>query len=93
MCLKNQLEVRDFEQVEGQVAAIQKVATDFDSTKPMALVNAIKLESRLRLAEPACWPRPGQLNDAMQDFQTAAEEWPGNPDLNTSANTFLQDGE
>ena len=26
----------------------------------------------------------------MQEFQTAAEEWPGNPDLNTSANTFFK---
>jgi hypothetical protein len=88
--LKNQLEVRDFEQVEGQVAAIQKVATDFDSTKPMALVNAVKLESRLRLGRARLLAQAGQLNDAMQDFQTAAEEWPGNPDLNTSANTFFK---
>jgi hypothetical protein len=88
--LKNQLEVRDFEQVEGQVAAIQKVAADFDSTKPIAMVNGIKLESRLRLGKARLLAQGGDLTDAMLEFQTAAEEWPGNPDLNTSANTFFK---
>jgi hypothetical protein len=88
--LKNQLEVRDFEQVEGQVAAIQKIAVDFDATKPLAMVNGIKLESRLRLGKARLLAQGGDLNDAMLEFQTAAEEWPGNPDLNTSANTFFK---
>jgi hypothetical protein len=88
--LKNQLEVRDFEQVEGQIASIQKIATDFDSTKPMALVNGIKLESRLRLGKAKLLAQGGQLDLAMQEFQTAAEEWPGNPDLNTSSNLFFK---
>jgi hypothetical protein len=88
--LKNQLEVRDFEQVESQVAAIQKIATDFDPTEPLAVVNGIKLESRLRLGKARLLAQGGQLNDAMQEFQVAAEEWPGNPDLNNSANTFFK---
>jgi hypothetical protein len=88
--LKNQLEVRDFEQVEGQIAAIKKIATDFDSTKPMALVNAIKLESRLRLGKAQLLAQSDNLTAAMQEFQTAAEEWPGNPDLNTMSGTFFK---
>ena len=88
--LKNQLEVRDFEQVEGQIAAIQKIAVDFDSTKPMALVNGIKLESKLRLGKARLLAQGGQLELAMQEFQTAAEEWPGNPDLTTSSNLFFK---
>jgi hypothetical protein len=87
--LKNQLEVRDFEQVEGQIDDIKKVATDFDSTKPMALVNGIKLESRLRLGKARLLAQGGHLTEAMQEFQTAAEEWPGNPDLQTSASGFF----
>ena len=27
--------------------------------------------------------------EAMKEFQTAAEEWPGNPDLQTSASGFF----
>jgi hypothetical protein len=88
--LKNQIEVRDFEQVDDQIAAIQKIANDFDATKPQALVNAIKLEARLRLGKARLLAQADNLTAAMQEFQTAAEEWPGNPDLNTSANTFFK---
>jgi tetratricopeptide (TPR) repeat protein len=87
--LKNQLESRDFEQVEGQIADIKKIAVDFDATKPLALVNGIKLESRLRLGKAKLLAQSGQLTQAMQEFQTAAEEWPGNPDLQTSASGFF----
>ena len=88
--LKNQLEVRAFEQVDEQIADIQKIAADFDSTKPMALVNGIKLESRLQLGKARLLAQAGQLSDAMTTFQTAAELWPGNPDLNTSSNLFFK---
>ncbi len=88
--LKNQIEARDFEQVDGEITAIQKIAVDFDSTKPQALVNAIKLEAKLRLGRARLLAQANNLNDAMKEFQTAAEEWPGNPDLNTSANSFFK---
>ena len=88
--LKNQLEVRAFEQVEGQVAAIQKIAGDFDATEPLALVNGIKLASRLRLGKARLLAQGGQLTEAMQEFQTAAEEWPGNPDVTSSSNLFFK---
>jgi len=88
--LKNQLEVRDFELVEAQVAAIQKIATDFDGTEPMALVNGIKLESRLQLGKARLQAQAGNLPDAMETFQTAAELWPGNPDLTNSSNLFFK---
>lgn len=88
--LKNQIEVRSFEQVDGQVADIKKIANDFDATKPMALVNGIKLESKLRLGKAKLLAQGGQLDLAMQEFQTAAEEWPGNPDLTTSSNLFFK---
>ena len=88
--LKNQLEVRAFEQVDGQLADIKKIAADFDSTKPLALVNDIKLESRLQLGKARLLAQGGQLGDAMLAFQTAAELWPGNPDLTTSSNLFFK---
>jgi len=87
--LKNQLESRDFEEVTDQLSGIKKIASDFDSTKPLALVNGVKLESRLRLGKAKLLAQQGQLTDAMKEFQTAAEEWPGNPDLQNSANRFF----
>jgi len=88
--LKNQLEVRAFEQVDGEIGEIKKIASDFDPTKPEALVNDIKLESRLQLGKARLLAQSGNLTDAMQTFQTAAELWPGNPDLNTSSNLFFK---
>jgi len=87
--LKNQLSSRVFEQVDAQIADIKKVASDFDSTKAEAMVNDIKLESRLRLGKAKLLAQSGQLDDAMKEFQTAAEEWPGNPALQTSSTGFF----
>jgi tetratricopeptide (TPR) repeat protein len=87
--LKNQLEARDWEQVEGQIDDIKKVASDFDSTKPIAMVNAVKLESRLRLGKARLLAQSGHLDEAMDAFQVAAEIWPGNPDLQTDSSGFF----
>jgi tetratricopeptide (TPR) repeat protein len=87
--LKNQLESRVFEEVPGQLASIQKLATDFDATKPLALVNGVKLESELRLGKAKLLAQQGELTDAMKEFSNAAEEWPGNPDLQTASKTFF----
>jgi len=87
--LKNQLESRTFESVEGQIADIQKIASDFDATKPMAIVNDVKLSSSLNLGKAKMLAQQGELDDAMKSFQDAAEEWPGNPQLKDSANQFF----
>jgi hypothetical protein len=87
--LKNQIEVRDFELVDGQIAAIEKIASDFDATKPEAIVNDIKLSSRLRLGKAKLLAQQGELTEAMKEFQTAAEEWPGNPDLQNASDSFF----
>jgi hypothetical protein len=87
--LKNQIEARDFGPVETQINEIKKIAVDFDSTKTMALVNGVKLESRLRLGKARLLAQQQHLTEAMNEFQTAAEEWPGNPDLQNSASGFF----
>jgi hypothetical protein len=87
--LKNQIEARQFGQIETEVASIQKLASDFDPTKPLALVQATKLSSELRLGKAKLLAQQGELTDAMKEFQGAAEEWPGNPELTSSANSFF----
>ena len=88
--LKNQLEVRAFEQVEGQIADIKKIATDFDSTEAAGPGQRHQAGSRLQLGKARMLAQGGQLADAMVAFQTAAELWPGNPDLTTSSNLFFK---
>jgi hypothetical protein len=87
--LKNVIEARDFGRVEGLIADITKIATDFDATKPMAMINGVKLESTLRLGKAKMLVQQGDLKDAMEEFQGAAEAWPGNPDLHDSATGFF----
>jgi hypothetical protein len=87
--LKNVIEARDFGRVEGLISDISAVASDFDSTKPMALINAVKLQSTLRLGKAKMLVQQGDLKDAMEEFQGAAEAWPGNPDLHDSATGFF----
>jgi hypothetical protein len=87
--LKNQIESREFGQVEGEVADIQKLASDFDPTKPLALVQQVQLASQLQLGKAKLLAQQGELTDAMKAFQNAAETWPGNPDLKSAANSFF----
>jgi tetratricopeptide (TPR) repeat protein len=87
--LRNVIEARDFGRVEGLIADIRKIATDFDSTKPVAMINAVKLESTLRLGKARLLAQQGDLKEAMEEFQAAAEAWPGNPDLHDSATGFF----
>ncbi len=65
--LRNVIEARDFGRVEGLIADIRKIATDFDSTKPMAMINAVKLESTLRLGKARMLAQQGDLKSAMED--------------------------
>lgn len=87
--LKNVIEARDFGRVEGLIADITQIASDFDSTKPRALIEGVKLQSTLRLGKAKMLVQQGDMKDAMEEFQGAAEAWPGNPDLHTSATGFF----
>jgi len=87
--MRNLIEARDFGNLETLLQSIKKSATDFDTTKPMAIVNAVKLESKMRLGKAKLAAQQGDLKLAMEEFQAAAEAWPGNPDLEDKALTFF----
>lgn len=88
--MQNMIEARDFTSLESLLAEMKLVAPDFDTTKPRAIVNAVKLESRMRLGKAKLAAQKGDTQLAMQEFQSAAEAWPGNPELETSASTFFE---
>ncbi len=87
--MRNLIEARDFGNLESLLQGIKKSATDFDTTKPMAIVNAVKLESKMRLGKAKLAAQQGDLKLAMEEFQAAAEAWPGNPDLEDKALSFF----
>lgn len=87
--MQNMIEARDFTQLESLLDEIKKTAPDFDSVKAMSIVNAVKLESQLRLGKAKLAAQQGDLKSAMEEFQAAAEAWPGNPDLKDKALSFF----
>lgn len=87
--MRNLIEARDFGNLETLLQNIRQSATDFDTTKPMAIVNAVKLESKMRLGKAKLAAQQGDLKLAMEEFQAAAQAWPGNPDLEDKALTFF----
>jgi hypothetical protein len=87
--LKHQLEVRAFEQVDAQIADIKKIASDFDATEPLAMVNDIKFESSMKIGQARLQAQAGDNKGAFETFTTAGELWPGNPDLHSSAKMYL----
>lgn len=87
--MRNLIEARDFGNLESLLSKVRESAKDFDATKPMAIVNAVKLESKMRMGKAKLFAQQGNLEKAMEEFQAAAEAWPGNPDLEDKALTFF----
>ncbi len=87
--MQNMIEARDFAGLETLLEEMKTIAPDFDTTKPVAMVNAVKLESQLRLGKAKLAAQQGDLKRAMEEFQSAAEAWPGNPDLKDKALAFF----
>ncbi|MDR1304283.1 MAG: hypothetical protein LBK76_03570 [Verrucomicrobiales bacterium] len=87
--MQNLIEARDFGGLEKQLDEMRKIAPDFDETKGLALVNAVKLRCQLSLGKARLAVQQGDLPGALVEFQVAAETWPGNPDLKDKALSFF----
>jgi hypothetical protein len=87
--LQNLIEARDFTGVDGLLERLKTSAKDYDAIKPRSIVNAVKLESQLRLGKAKLAAQQGDQKAAMEEFQAAAQTWPGNPDLQDKALSFF----
>ncbi|MBI4023468.1 MAG: hypothetical protein HY360_00710 [Verrucomicrobia bacterium] len=87
--LQTMLEARDFGNVDALIKELQKASADFDTTKARSIVDAVKLESRLRLGNAKLAAQQGDLKTAMAEFRAAAQSWPGNPDLDMAQLGFF----
>lgn len=88
--LQSLIQARNFGQLEAYIEELAKLAPDFDAAKPRALVDAIKLESKLRLGKARLLAQSGDIGKAMEEFRAAAQAWPTNPDLETAAALFFE---
>ncbi len=87
--MRNLIEARNFDSLEALLDVMEKSATDFDTTKPRALIQAIKLESSIRLGKARLFAQQGNAAKAMEEFQAAAEIWPSNPDLARASSEYF----
>lgn len=87
--MKNLIEARDFDTLEIVLDEMEEKATDFDTTKPRAVIQAIKLNCRMRLGKAKLFVQQGDPAKAMEEFKSAAEMWPGNPDLEKASSEYF----
>ncbi len=87
--MQNLIEARDFGRLDELLAKMKKTADDFDPAKPRALVDGVKLESKMRLGKAKLAAQQGNLAAAMEEFRAAAEAWPANPMLENAAGVFF----
>jgi hypothetical protein len=87
--MRSMIEARDFSDLEPLLDQVSVTAPDFDSVKARSIVDGVKLESQLNLGKAKLAAQQGDLKSAMEDFQAAAEAWPGNPDLKDKALSFF----
>jgi tetratricopeptide (TPR) repeat protein len=87
--MRNLVEARDYTGLEELMKTIKTSAKDFDTTKPMALVNAARLEGQLRLGKAKLLAQQGKMEESMKEFEAAAQAWPSNPDLKDKAGVFF----
>ena len=88
--MQNLIEAREFGRLEPVIAETEKMAKDFDATKALALVNDVKLESRMHLGQAKLAAQQGDQQKALDEFKAAATAWPGNPDLATASNGYFE---
>jgi len=88
--MKNMIEARDFNSLEPLLVDIQEKATDYDATKPSAIISGVKLQSQMSLGSAKLAAQQGDIPTAMEHFRAAGEAWPGNPDLQKMASQFFE---
>ncbi len=87
--MQNLIEARDFSNLEALLDQMKAAAPDFDNTKAMAIINEVKLASQLHLGKAKLAAQQGDQKTALEEFQSAAEIWPGNPALHDNALSFF----
>ena len=88
--MQNLIEARDFGALEPLIDDMKKAVVDFEPAKPLSLVNAVKLESKMRMGKAKLAAQRGDQAQALEEFKAAAEAWPGNPDLESAASVFFE---
>jgi hypothetical protein len=75
------LDVKDYDRSQKLVDDLQKMATDFNPTKPLAAIQTAQVISRMHLAKAKAAASQNDEKTLETELSAAAEIWPRNPDL------------
>jgi hypothetical protein len=79
--LLDALDVKDYDRAQKLVDELQKMATDFNSTKPLAAIQTAQTISRMHLAKAKAAASQNDEKTLETELTAAADIWPRNPDL------------
>ena len=79
--LLDALDVKDYDGAQKLVDELQKMATDFDPTKPLAAIQTAQTISRMHLAKAKAAASQNDEKTLETELTAAADIWPRNPDL------------
>jgi len=89
--LLNALEVKDYTRAEQIILEMQKIAQDFDPSKPMTAVQTARNVSRMHLARARNAALTADSKTLENELRAATEIWPNNPELSSvSDQVFAQ---
>ena len=91
--LLSTIEAKDYTQSERLLDDLAKIATDFDASKPRALIETKRRVAQLRLANARNAALSGDKATLEKELAEAAELWPLNPQLAEVANTIFSQGD
>jgi hypothetical protein len=85
------LEVNDLNRAEDLIKELSQTARDFDTSKPLAIVETAKTVSAMHLAKAKAAASSGDRTTLETELRAATEIWPRNPALATvSGSIFSQ---
>ena len=79
--LVDALDVKDYDGAQKLVDELQKMATDFNPTKPLAVIQTAQTISRMHLAKAKAAASQNDEKTLETELTAAADIWPRNPDL------------
>jgi hypothetical protein len=82
------IEVKDYALAEKNVHDMEKMAKDFDSSKPMAAIQTARTVAAMHIAKAQNAAVANDTKTFESELKEATEIWPRNPDLQTAFTTI-----
>ncbi len=87
------IDVKDFTLAETLVKQLEKIAKDFDSSKPMAAIETSKQVAKMHLAKARNAALKGDNATLETELTAATELWPRNPELAEMSKMIFSQGD